>query len=248
MRVKKSMSSKSKKPIIGLIGRPDIASDEDRVICIWEGSRRSIIQKGGIPILLLPSQDIQYEDFRPREVPKLTEEEKMDLQQMVDLCDGILIPGGYKWYEYDEVIYEYALKKDIPILGICAGMQMMAKIDVCKNDTPVAITEKNETEINHHQRGKKYIHKVHVQGNTLLKTIVGKNTIQVNSKHNYHIIRTNEFMVSAFSEDGFIEAIELPHKKFVMGVQWHPETMLAYDEYANKIFDEFIEKCQGKEK
>ena len=49
-----------------------------------------------------------------------------------------------------------------------------------------------------------------------------------------------------YGSDGLIEAIELPEKDFVIGVQWHPEKMVKYDVYANKIIDGFIEKCKEK--
>lgn len=232
------------KPVIGMIGRPDSASDDDKVICIWEKTRRAIVKKAGIPFLILPNQDIEYETTRPKDVPRLTEEEKNNLKRMVDICDGLLIPGGYKWFEYDEVIYRYAFEKNIPILGICAGMQMMCCMDVNDKEVAYDTTELNETEINHHQRETKYVHKVQIQDNTKLKKIIGENEIKVNSKHNYHVKKVNKLKISAYSEDGLIEGVEYPDKEFVIGVQWHPETMLDYDEYANKLFDEFIESAK----
>ena len=232
------------KPIIGMIARPDMASDDDKVICIWEKTRRAVVKKGGIPFLIIPNQDVEYDSIRPREVPRMTEEEINDLKLMVDMCDAILIPGGYRWYEYDEVIYNYALEKNMPILGICAGMQMMCRIDNNKNNVALDTTVLNETEINHHQREVKYVHKVELKNNTKLKAIIGKEIIDVNSKHNYHVENVSNLNISAISEDGLIEAIEYGDKDFVIGVQWHPETMLDYDENANKLFDEFFDKAK----
>lgn len=235
-----------KKPIIGVIGRPDRVSDQDAVICIWEKIRKAIVQKGGIPLLVLPTQNVIYEDLSPRDVPKLTEEEKEDLKSLIDCCDGLLMPGAYKWYEYDRFIYQYACTRDFPILGICAGMQTMASMDNDQREEEVKRNAKNETAINHHQRNQKYVHYVDIIDNTLLKKIVGVSRIEVNSKHNYHIQTTTDYIISAYAEDGLIEAIENPNQTFALGIQWHPETMLEYDEYANKIMDAFIESCQKK--
>ena len=161
------------------------------------------------------------------------------------MCDGLLIPGGYKWYEFDEFIYNYALEKNIPILGICVGMQMMCRIDQNRNSVCEDTTIKNNTKINHNQRDKKYVHSVSIVDNTKLSKIINKNKIEVNSKHNYHVDRIVNLKISAYSFDGLIEAVEYENKKFVIGVQWHPETMLDYDDDANKIFDEFINKCKN---
>lgn len=120
----------------------------------------------------------------------------------------------------------------------------MCKID--QNSIFRDNTIRNNTNINHHQREKKYVHNVNIINNTILSNIINKKEIEVNSKHNYHVnAKTVNLKISAYSEDGLIEAVEYEDKDFVIGVQWHPETMLDYDTYANKIFDEFIKRCKN---
>ena len=104
---------------------------------------------------------------------------------------------------------------------------------------------KNEVDINHFKRGEKYVHKLNIKKDTLLYKIIGKEEITVNSRHNYHIDTINNLKVSAYSEDNLIEAVEVSNKKFVLGIQWHPESMLDYDDSANKIIEAFINSCKS---
>lgn len=227
------------KPIIGIVGRSDTSSEDYNIICCFENIRRSIIKHGGIPILILPNQNLDYEPSIPKEIDRLTLSEKEDLKKAVDLCDGIVMPGTYKLFEYDRFIYEYSLSKDIPILGICGGMQLMGIVD--NNEKEILV--KNDTNLKHFQKGIKYVHKINIIEDTLLSKIINKKEIEINSRHNYHLSKVNKLKVSAYSEDGFIEAIEMTNKRFVLGVQWHPESMLEYDENSNKIFKSFIDSC-----
>lgn len=232
------------KPIIGIVGRSDISREEYNTICCFESVRRSIVKKGGIPILILPNQDLEYEISRPKDIDRLTNQEKEDLKKIVDLCDGIIMPGTYKLFEYDRFIYEYACEKDIPILGLCGGMQLMGLVDNEGIDSK-EILIKNNTDIIHFQKGIKYVHEINILDNTLLSKIINKKEIEINSRHNFHLDKVKNLIISAYSEDGFIEAVEKPDKKFVLGVQWHPESMLEFDEDANKIFDAFISSCKS---
>lgn len=230
------------KPIIGIVGRSDVVLEEYSVICCYDSVRRSIIKKGGIPILILPNQDIEYERVSSKDIEVLSQQQKLDLKQIIDMCDGILIPGTYRLYEYDKFIYEYALSKDIPILGICGGMQLMGLVDNY-NCNSNEIIVKNESIIDHFKRGEKYVHKVNINKDSILYKILKKDVIDVNSRHNYHINNVNKLNISAISEDGIIEAVEQSNKRFVLGLEWHPEVMLDYDEDANKIYEYFIREC-----
>lgn len=234
---------KKKKPIIGILGVPTLDDENDNVIALYADYKNMVIKKGGIPFMICPLSDIDYYHTKVSEVPNLTEKEKENYRYMIDFCDGLIIPGGYRIYNFDYFVTQYAIEKDIPTLGICRGMQILANIDNGGNCLII-----NETEIDHRQRGEKYVHNVQVMDDTLLKRITGKEKISVNSVHRYHVLKTNQFKISAYSEDGLIEGIEHPTKRFVVGVQWHPEKMINYDENANKILDYFIDECVKSKK
>lgn len=228
------MNYQKDKPLIGIIGRV-----VNKKIVINDEIRYIVLKSGGIPILILPNQKIKYNN---KKIKKLTNKEKKELNSIVDNIDGLILQGGNTWYEFDEYIYKYALIKDIPILGICLGMQMMCKMDV-DNSKVYDNTVKNNTVINHNQN-KKYVHEIKIQNNTKLKSIINRKKINVNSRHNYHVEKINKLNVSAYSRDGLIEGVEYPNKKFVIGLQWHPESTFDSDVYSKQIFKKFIHECK----
>lgn len=222
------------KPIIGIVGR--VGSDDGyTTIYSSDSVRRCIIKKGGIPILIMPPNDKDLDKIDSREILELTESERYDLKKVIDLCDGIVMPGSYRLFNYDNFIYEYASNLDKPILGICAGMQLMGLMD-----TNLKLKQNDSF---HFQKNVKYVHEVKIIKNTLLYQILKKDVIKVNSRHNYHIDKVNNLIISGISSDGLIEAVEAKNKKFILGVQWHPEVMLDYDDDSNKIIDSFINAC-----
>ena len=230
------------KPIIGIVSRSE-KMEEKGVYYINNIVVRSVVECGGIPLLIVPTQNVDYEEKDPGKIDRLTEENKEDLKIVLDKCDGILMPGGSKWYEFDEYVCKYALDNDIPLLGICMGMQLLAK-KLNNDNKGLDNTVKNDTEINHSRPGVDYVHSVKILKDTLLYDIIGKEEINVNSRHNYHVPDELKFLQSAYSSDNIIEAVEDKNNKFTLGVQWHPEVMQFYDEDAKKIIKEFIDKSK----
>ena len=155
-----------------------------------------------------------------------------DISYYLDICDGFIVPGGITWNDVDVNIIKYVFKENKPLLGICAGMQALANID-----TFVDNTIKVE---NHNVPNENYVHEISINDG-ILKSILNKDKIKVNSRHNYMIEPKSYFKIDAVSNDGVIEAISYPEFKFIVGLQWHPEDM--DDDDQNKIFKYFISKC-----
>ncbi len=149
----------------------------------------------------------------------------------INECDGIILPGGDAFNFKIIPVIKYLIINNKPTLGICLGMQEIA----------VACNGKLEKITNHnHHSNNVYVHEVIIDDNSLLYKILNKKRITVNSRHYDKVSITNAKRV-AYSKDYIIEAIEIPNKKFFLGIQWHPES-LYFDDNSNKIFDYFINK------
>lgn len=223
------------KPIIGIVEWPYKDEDGDLIYEVPNNIVEKISIHGGIPVGIFPTQIEDFQNKRLSEIDELTFIEKQDLIESLDRVDAIIKPGALKIYGYERYIYDYAFNKDIPYLGICAGMQMMAGYQNNKYNNV-----KNETDIHHSKE--EYAHTLRILKDTLLYNILKEEEIMVNSRHRYHIANPGINEVNAVSEDGIIEGIENRDKLFHLGVQWHPENL--NDDNTNKIFDEFIESAK----
>ena len=153
------------------------------------------------------------------------------VKDVIDICDGIITPGGIDILDLDLDVVKYCYDIDKPILGICLGVQIMGKLFNGKIGTLDSMS---------HNSNEEYVHNVVIQKDSMLYSIIGKDTIKVNSRH-HDYVKSTDLKISATSEDGIIEALEDKNKRFFMGVQWHPESLLE-DENSIKLFNYFIER------
>lgn len=225
------------KPIIGIIEWPYKDEDGDLIYEVPNNIVEKISKHGGIPVGIFPTQICDFQNKRLSEIDELTVGEKNDMQYSLSRVDAIIKPGAIKVYGFERYIYHYTFEHDMPYLGICAGMQMMAGYENSNYNNV-----RNESDIHHSKED--YVHKIKIAKGTLLYNILKLEEIMVNSRHRYHIANPGIHCVNAISEDGIIEGIEAKDKLFHLGVQWHPESL--NDDNTDKIFDEFIECAKKK--
>lgn len=223
------------KPIIGIVARPNTSNTPRSIFYINKEINDAIIRNGGTSIVILPPVLEELIGKNIDNTLQLTEEQFEEIKRIIDMCDGIICPGGNDFYDYDLRIIEYCHKINKPLLGICLGMQTMSCLFNGKM--------KDFNNLNHKSE-EKYVHKVKIDKNSKLYNILKKEYVEVNSRHKSYIGNTN-LDVSGISDDNIIEAVEDKNKKFFIGVQWHPESMIEYDINENNIFSNFINSCRG---
>ena len=138
-----------------------------------------------------------------------------------------------------------AFKSLVPTFGICGGMQSMnvALGGTLIQDIPAQIV----TRIQHlpKKSAEKMAHLVHIEPKTLLRRIIKKSTMSVNSSH-HQSVKTfpSSFHISAVAPDGVIEAIEATEHPFWLGVQWHPEFLYRNDVLQKRLFSAFMKAAR----
>lgn len=230
------------KPIIGVIPLWDEKKDS---IWMLPGYLTAVMQAGGCPVILPFSND---DDL---------------INQFAVKFDGFLFTGGHdvspalyneKKSKHCGFVYElrdkmesklfYTLMNmDKPIFGICRGIQLFNVLlgGSLYQDLP---TEYSQS-VSHEQKPPydEPAHCVDIAQNTPLEDLLKVNSLQVNSYHHQAIKSlSSKLAVMATSEDGLVEAVYMPEKRFVWAVQWHPE--LSLNENSSKaLLSAFVKAC-----
>lgn len=189
---------------------------------------------------------------RPLLVPPTTE----GVEETLDVLDGIVFTGGSdidpEFYgeephpetfgihrERDEAelaLLSRALERDMPVLGICRGIQVLnvgLGGDLYQHLPEVVGHEGHK----HHPPGEFNVHEVAIEPGTKLAGALGART-SVMSHHHQALRRVGSGLVeAAHADDGTLEAVEAPDKRFVVGVLWHPEAgqdMALFESFVNE--------------
>lgn len=229
------------KPLIGIIGKvqPQYGEDIWRRIDEVDEIRYLIVKNGGTAIMLLPTEEtLKFNDNDIKDDTILSDEEKEELYRQINLCDGFILQGGLYSSNYEIEMAKKIIELDKPLIGICAGFNNILRAlgsDVIEDKTK-----------SHDIYDKNYRHEVNLIKGTKLYELLNKDKYNVNSIHSMIAPKANVegyAKISSISYDGLVESFELPNKKFIVGLKWHPELMLEED-FTNKLFKEFIEKCK----
>jgi putative glutamine amidotransferase len=234
------------RPVIGI---PCYEGQRAPTLRPFYGNNRAYVkaveQAGGIPVLIPHLDDLTA------------------VEQICERLDGLLLPGGADIHpknygeephrllgEVDEeedrldlALTRYFLERDLPILGICRGVQLL---NVATRGTLYQdlTDQRPDTEAHAiiHQPRFYRAHRIIIKPGTRLAQLIGTQPLEVNSLHHQAVKTTGpNVIISATAPDGVVEGIELPEHRFAVGVQCHPEELVAAgDERSRLLFQGFI--------
>jgi putative glutamine amidotransferase len=230
-----------RKPRIAVILDENTSGDASR----YEASKgyfRAIANAGGLPFGIPYHSDL--------------------IDVVIEEFEGLLCVGGrfaYPDYWYlpgqsskappserlavERAILEGYLQRDKPVLGICAGMQLLACLNGCRLCPDLRAS--SSAILEHDKRD--YLHNVTITPHTRLAALLEQGSLLVNTFHREAIEELSHTVIaSAHSDDGVVEAIEVPSHSFALGLQWHQEQFAGTEHPGNRVFGGLIEACMRK--
>jgi len=190
------------------------------------------------------------------------------LDEYIKMADGFVFIGGRDyppgWYgekhhpksilvhprraEVDLYLARAALRRKIPVLGICGGHQL---INIALGGTILQhIPNAADHQPAQQEKGKRKVikHAVEITGGRILRKLFGEKKITVNSYHHQAVAPEalgRGLKAVAFADGGIVEAIEANELQFILGLQWHPERM-PWRAHASRVFNALVKAASKK--
>lgn len=197
-------------------------------------------------------------------IPFMSEVE--ELEYVLERLDGILLPGGtdiQPAYYHEEVRVElkpvctqldelefallhYALNRNMPIFGICRGMQALNVALGGNLYQDIALEYSGSLKHVAGERNRvELVHDVYLEQGSRMAHIADTERFPVNSIHHQALKQLGQGVrIIGRAKDGIVEAIEVDGYRFVMGVQFHPEEIYQQVKSCAKLFQAFVEACK----
>jgi microsomal dipeptidase-like Zn-dependent dipeptidase/gamma-glutamyl-gamma-aminobutyrate hydrolase PuuD len=210
----------NKRPVIGIT-----ANYGEQNAKLGEGYYKQVVKAGGTPLIIPPDSNHEVLFATLNHIDGLLLSGGADINPLYQGEDSL--PGlGNINAERDLpelLITRLAYNRQMPILGICRGIQTLATALGGKVDQDIKLTT-----VKHSQDADRSepTHSVSIEKDSTLYYIYGEEKIAVNSFHHQAVSEPgSKFQVVAVAPDGVIEAIESTEFKPILGVQWHPECL-----------------------
>src|SRR5581483_4982268 len=136
-----------------------------------------------------------------------------------------------------------ALETDVPIFAICRGLQILNVYHGGTLIQHLAFGQRHDPEPDDKAAP---VHEVTIEPGSLLSEIAGTTEWCVNSRHHQAVDKIGKGLRASARdvEDGTVEGLERPDKRFVIAVQWHPEDQISRDRGQLKLFARFADACR----
>lgn len=243
------------------IEQPDELTRVERVAVEYVAA----LQNAGATVVLVPPlhsghRDLQVESG-PQEWKRIVRDTaRRHAKELVGRLDGLLLSGGrdlnpalygqdphaetaparFERDALEQALARAAYQADVPVLGICRGMQMM---DVALGGTLHQHVPDVAGRTDHSQQPpyRETSHIVSLAPESRLARIFGTEELAVNSMHHQAVDQVApELEAAAWDDEGIVEAVEARGKRFFLGVQWHPEYLPGHA----ALFEAFADACR----